>query len=144
MAQININSEAMKQWLQENNITAREVSERIGRSSGYMSKCIKEGHILDCAYRLLTDTYMLPYNMFIQPDEAPVPKAADNYAVSMAMAPGRIRFSITSDGNEIYYANAFIKGDTELDVMQAISYAAHLCYKFAQRDNLEVTDYEKK
>ena len=41
-------------------------------------------------------------------------------------------------GDEVIVgANAYIKGESQLDFVKAISYAAHMCYKFAEQTTLE-------
>lgn len=42
-----------------------------------------------------------------------------------------------SRGREICKAYSKVKGTRELDLMQAISYAAHMMYKFAEQKELD-------
>ena len=54
----------------------------------------------------------------------------------MDVRPDRVRLCVKYDGVEVHRAHALIKGDTELDLLQAVSYAAHMIYKLAQQNVL--------
>lgn len=53
------------------------------------------------------------------------------------MKPDRVRVGISHNGEELYSAWSRVNGDTETNLMQAISYAAHMCYKKAEQKELE-------
>lgn len=45
--------------------------------------------------------------------------------------------ALTFGDQELYAAWSRIKGNTELDLLQAVSYAAHLMYKLAEQQALQ-------
>ena len=51
------------------------------------------------------------------------------YSVKLDVYPKKVRFAVLFNGEEIMHAWSSIRGARELDLMQSISYAAHMCYK---------------
>ena len=47
-----------------------------------------------------------------------------------------VSIRIFHDGSQVTSAMAKLRGDSDLDVVQSISYAAHMCYKFAEQKDL--------
>lgn len=58
------------------------------------------------------------------------------YSIGLVVRPDRVRLTIRHEGQDILSAWSYIKGPDEADLMQAISYAAHLCYKLAEQNKL--------
>lgn len=59
------------------------------------------------------------------------------YSVNLDVNPDKVRLQILFDVAVIGSAYSKIKGDTETDLMQAISNAAHMIYKFSEQKRLE-------
>ena len=64
-------------------------------------------------------------------------RGASSYHLTLSVHPDKLRFGVSFGEEEIVYAWAQIRGDTELDLSKSISYAAHMCYKFAEQKNLK-------
>lgn len=53
------------------------------------------------------------------------------------VSPEKVVLHMYFQGTEICKAYSKVKGTRELDLMQAISYAAHMMYKFAEQKELD-------
>lgn len=62
------------------------------------------------------------------------------YSLTLQTKPDRVRLALCDGDKEIYYAWSKLRGSSELDLAQAISYAAHLIYKFSEQSNLGTED----
>ena len=62
---------------------------------------------------------------------------ASTYHLTLSVHPDRLRLGVSFGEEEMVYAWAKIFGDTELDLIKSISYAAHMCYKFAEQKTLK-------
>ena len=58
------------------------------------------------------------------------------YGITLDVRKEKLRMALTFGDKELYAAWSRIKGDTELDLLQAVSYAAHLMYKLAEQNQL--------
>ena len=59
------------------------------------------------------------------------------YTLGLDVSPERVVLHMYFQGTEICKAASKVKGTRELDLMQAISYAAHMMYKFAEQKELD-------
>ena len=62
---------------------------------------------------------------------------SDMYWLDLKYSHDRLKVQVMFGDEVIVGANAYIKGESELDFVKAISYAAHMCYKFAEQTTLE-------
>lgn len=74
-----------------------------------------------------------PKDVMERPHKAQEPTG---FSLDLMVKPDRVRVAVMHNGNELYSAFSKINGDTETKLMQAISYAAHLCYKLAEQKEL--------
>lgn len=58
------------------------------------------------------------------------------YTLGLDVSPKRVVLHMYFHGTEICNAAAKVKGTRELDLIQAISYAAHMMYKFTEQKEL--------
>lgn len=58
------------------------------------------------------------------------------YTLGLDVSPERVILRLYFQGTEICKAASKVKGTRELDLMQAISYAAHMMYKFTEQKEL--------
>ena len=58
------------------------------------------------------------------------------YTLGLDVSPKSVVLHMYFQGTEICKAAAKVKGTRELDLMQAISYAAHMMYKFTEQKEL--------
>lgn len=69
------------------------------------------------------------------PPAAPkkTPPSNAGYSVEVQLTDKTARFLVYKDGKLLESAYAAILDSSEISIMQAISYAAHMCYKFNQQ-----------
>lgn len=141
MKSIKIDVNELRKWVKETGLTQAEISRSLGGSISIIGNAIQRGHISEPFFQLL----ILKYG--INPErlkfKEPAPKAVSTvqpekgYATSVVVYPDKVRFAVAFDGDEIYHTYSRIKGKKEVDLIQAISYAAHMCYKQAEQKELE-------
>lgn len=145
MAQVKIDTGALRAWIASDGMTLQEVSGRIGRGKSYLANVVARGSMVESAYKMLCNVFCLPADAFIPAPCAPEkPQSTEGYTIGMDVKPDRVRLCVKFDGEEVHHAHALIKGDTELDLLQAVSYAAHMIYKLAQQNVLGGDENEKK
>lgn len=140
MKSIKIDVNELRKWVKETGLSQAEISRSLG-SISIIGNAIQRGHISEPFFQLL----ILKYG--ISPErlkfKEPAPKAVSTvqpekgYATSVVVYPDKVRFAVAFDGDEIYHTYSRIKGKKEVDLIQAISYAAHMCYKQAEQKELE-------
>lgn len=134
MQKIMINTSALRGWLKSNNLSQTEVSRSLG-SDSIIANTLSRGWMSDTFFQLLT----LKYNIapaLLELKSGPAKALSVGYSASIQVQPDKVLFAIDYNGEEIYHAYSKIKGDSELDLIQAISYAAHMCYKMAEQREL--------
>lgn len=67
----------------------------------------------------------------------PSPTAEVGWQTRIKTNPGRVSMTIYFNGVPVVEGLSRIKANTELDLMQAISYAAHMCYKLTEQKKLK-------
>lgn len=133
---IKIDGEKLKNALKKRGLTAKEVSESIGKNSNYITGCVCTGAISDAAMQLIEIKYQIPREEIKIIEKENLSNASPGFSLNLVVKPDRVRVSINHNGKEIYGAYARINGDTETRLIQAISYAAHMCYKQAEQREL--------
>lgn len=132
---IKIDREKTKKFARERGLKLDDMAYAIGRGTGYISSAFTNNGIPKATFDLLCRIYDVPPVTFL-PDPEPVaapPVLEGGYTTEISVQDGKVHFVVRNNGEEVASAFAYIKNDTELSVMQAISYAAHMCYKFAQQ-----------
>ena len=79
--------------------------------------------------RLVADLWLDPAKLLAS-DE---PEPTSGYTLDLDVADDRVSLTVLHDGKPVVYGKSYIKEQTETGIMQAISYAAHMCYKFAEQ-----------
>lgn len=131
---VKIDPDAFKAWLQDNGHRMNQLSMDLGKSASYLSGAICRGEIASQTLQLLALKYGLdPKDVMERPHKAQEPTG---FSLDLMVKPDRVRVAVMHNGNELYSAFAKINGETETKLMQAISYAAHLCYKLAEQKEL--------
>lgn len=147
MAYITIDSDSLRSWMSANNLSGNKLSAEIGHSHNYISNILMAGRMHDSAYNLFLRLFDLPQGSFVpkpkpkeKPKEKPVAEPKSGYRLELETQTDKVRLTLwfRAAGTDIEVAHAYsrIKGETELDLAQAISYAAHLIYKFVEQDRL--------
>ena len=67
----------------------------------------------------------------------PAPTAEVGWQTRIKTNPGRVCMTVYFNGVPVVEGLSRIKSNTELDLMQAISYAAHMCYKLTEQKKLK-------
>jgi len=74
------------------------------------------------------------------PVPVPSPMPSIGYALGLRVYPAFVSLALYEDSKMLKFAKAKIKNGekaSQLDVVQAISYAAHMLYKFMEQDAIE-------
>lgn len=140
---VKIDPQKMRNVLRDRGLTQAEVSEAIGKSKNYISVCICNGEISTTALELIRIKFGIAVKD-IAPEKKKEPEkkpdaeySLTGFSLSLLVKPDRVRVGISHNGEELYGAWSFVKGDAEKNLIQAISYAAHMCYKKAEQKELE-------
>ena len=126
--------------------TLRTVStDVLGRNDNYLTqafwKCAMPGEtvtMLCKKYGLRKEAYMQkpvpPKPVQMELDTAP--RKGWESTLSVNIGAGIVSLAFFKDGQKVASGRAKIFDSTEHGVMQAISYAAHMCYKFSEQREL--------
>ena len=119
------------------------VSEPLGYGKSFISNALHSGKMSPAANKLLAATYGIPENFFLAPDPPktalpPEPKDAqqggrDGYALRLQATDKQVFLLLEHDGEKVGSAYSKRKDSSEL----AISYAAHMIYKFCEQKTLQ-------
>lgn len=123
------------------------VSEALGYGKSFISNALHSGKMSRAANKLLAATYGVPENFFLAPDpmktaQPPEPKDAqqggqDGYALRLLTSDEQVFLLLEHDGEKVGSAYSKRKDSSELALTQAISYAAHMIYKFCEQKTLQ-------
>lgn len=146
-AYVKINAEAIRRHCVTNGCTMTDLARRMGRTQSYFSNVLARGSISASAYPLLVSVAGVDYDAFLARETPPKTEAQratthpdGQYSLTLQTKPDRIRLALCDGGKEISYAWSKLRGSSELDLAQAISYAAHLIYKFSKQRTLGTED----
>lgn len=141
MAYVQLNTAAMLDYMEIHGISGCDMSAMIGRSKNYVNRSIQNGRMLDAAYKILLERLGLPFDTFIKKDAQKAERAPAAsglpYALSLEVHSDKVFVALQFNGHELYHAYAKIRGDTEHDLVQSISYAAHMLYKMSEQEYLK-------
>ena len=136
---VEIDTSAPRAAVYDSGKTFALLSEEIGRCHSYLSVAVKKGRISEYAFRRLCVLLGVSEGALLKKKAVPPPQKAEaeavsgcetiGYSVKLAVYRKKVRFAILFNGEEIIHAWSSIRGARELDIMQSISYAAHMCYK---------------
>ena len=143
---VRIDTEALISWMDERGMTKAELSYEIGRSKNCISMVIAKGCMSTTVYDFLVRHFDLPYDAFLlkeetaaapKKDPTPGPKHND-YWLDLETYPDKLKLTLnfSSCGVDVEVAHAWccVRGNTEHDLVQAISYAAHMLYKISEQN----------
>lgn len=136
---VEIDTSAAREAVYDSGKTLAVLSEEIGRCPSYLSYAVNKGRIPEYAFRRLcvllgvSEGDMLKKQAVNPLQKAEVEAVSGRetigYSVKLDVFPKKVRFAVLFNGEEIIHAWSSIRGARELDLMQSISYAAHMCYK---------------
>ena len=146
---VKIDVEALERWLNSQPETQKALAEKIGRGQCFFSDIKRHGRMAAVVYNFFIRTFNLPDGTFIKKEHTPEPFVAppqssrtpreheDGYWLNLRYSPTSVKVQVMYKDESIIGAVAKIKGNTQLDFVQAISYASHMCYKFLEQKELE-------
>ena len=126
MKRIKVDIPAIKKYIRENGMTQVDV-------------CSCTGDMADYTYDLLIRELGAENGAFQKKEKAApqeVNRGGELYTLGLDVSPERVVLHMYFQGTEICKAASKVKGTRELDLMQAISYAAHMMYKFTEQKEL--------
>ena len=137
MKRINVDIPAIKKHIREHGMPQADVCRRIGRSANFLCGCT--GDMADYTYDLLVRELGVENGAFLKKEDVQPTKAnsgAGLYTLGLDVSPEKVGLHMYFQGTEICKAYSKVKGTRELDLMQAVSYAAHMMYKFTEQKEL--------
>lgn len=138
MKRIKVDIPAIKKHIQEHGMTQSYLCRRIGRSTNFLCPC--KGDMADYTYDLLIRELGVEYGAFQKKEDVQPTKPNSGvglYTLGLDVSPEKVVLRMYFQGTEICKAYSKVKGTREVDLMQAISYAAHMMYKFAEQKELD-------
>lgn len=136
---VEIDTSATREAVYDSGKTLAVLSEEIGRCPSYLSYAVNKGQIPEYAFRRLCVLLGVSEGDLLKKQAVTPPQKAESeavsgcetigYSVKLDVYPKKVRFAVLFNGEEIMHAWSSIRGARELDLMQSISYAAHMCYK---------------
>ncbi len=115
------------------------VSYELGVSSCYMSRACVNGEMSETVFNLFCLLYDLNCNDFIAHEEQTNNAASDQqegYHMRLSVTPTIVTVTAMFGNEVMYIGRSKVKGNSELDLMQAISYATHMIYKASEQKAL--------
>lgn len=140
---VSVDPDKVKTWLKNKGLTAAQVSTASGKSERYLSNCLQNREIPLTQVQLLEALYRLKVDDIAQtapPEETSKSKNCAGYQVAVNVYPQAVKFTILFEGKQIQCAWSRIKDNSEVSLFQAISYAAHMCYKLREQKAIEAED----
>lgn len=83
--------------------------------------------------KLITDYGFRPEHLIPQEtDSTPTPE----WSATIEVVGDRLKMTVSHNGEELVYGKSYVQDTDDLGMMQAISYAAHMCYKMVQQRSM--------
>ena len=83
--------------------------------------------------KLITDYGFRPENLIEQEtDSSPTPE----WSATIEVVGDRMKMTVSHNGEELVYGKSYVQDTDDLGMMQAFSYAAHMCYKMVQQRSM--------
>lgn len=132
------NAEKATAALEKSGLSAIDVSRRMGRCNSYLTSTLKKGAMPTAALSVFCDMLGISTDDLTKGPPSPSVSrpAYQSHGITLDVRKDKLRMALTFGDQELYAAWSRIKGDTELDLLQAVSYGAHLMYKLAEQQAL--------
>ena len=85
--------------------------------------------------RIVSEYRADPQELLPDPSEqetSPPPE----WSATIEVVGDRMKMTVSHNGEELVYGKSYVQESDDLGMMQAISYAAHMCYKMVQQKNM--------
>lgn len=136
---IDIDKNALKDAIRASGKNYTEMSNALGFCDSYISCSLNMGKMRESSVKLLC--YLLDIPISRIQKKAPITPeiaASGTYTARIDISGGKsLNMSLYFGDEKICEAYSKIKGHGKLDLMQAISYAAHMMYKITEQEELK-------
>lgn len=139
MAMIKINGAALREccraYAEYHGTTVSDMSEEMGYNRNFLSISAGRDAINAAAAKMLESMFGIGLEEYTAPA-----KPKDEWRVDWDIEPLKLKVCarILHNGEPVYYGYSRVKEPvTNMNIMQAISYATHICYKKAEQAALE-------
>lgn len=138
---MNIDPERLRNFAAKNG-GLKHISLQLGYCRSYLSNVADYGRMRLSVARQLSAMYGVPEDFF-RAREPEKPKAAapqvgqTGYALRLQATERQVFLLLEHDGEKVGSAYSKRKDNSELALVQAISYAAHMIYKFCEQQMLQ-------
>lgn len=138
---MNIDPERLRNFAAKNG-GLKHISLQLGYSRSYLSNVADYGRMRLSVARQLSAMYGVPEDFF-RAREPEKPKAAapqagqTGYALRLQATDKQVFLLLEHDGEKVGSAYSRRKDSSELALTQAVSYAAHMIYKFCEQQMLQ-------
>lgn len=136
MPGIKINSQALRDYLAQRDMKFTELSAAMGRTPAFISAVLGKGSVSAAGYKALCNTLGVSYGTFREENITPSPAPSDAYRLNLIYSDSKVLVQLMRGDQVVSGAWALVKEQTNVGFIQAISYAAHMMYKFAEQDGL--------
>ena len=138
---MNIDPERLRNFAAKNG-GLKHISLQLGYSRSYLSNVADYGRMRLSVGRQLSAMYGVPEDFFWarEPEKpkAAAPQAGQTgYALRLQATDKQVFLLLEHDGEKVGSAYSKRKDNSELALVQAISYAAHMIYKFCELKTLQ-------
>lgn len=137
---VKVDFQKMKAFLDNIGVTLTEASRKIGKSPAYLNAMSKNGEISKTAFMLFCMVYGCKKEDLIYQEPIKKPQSSmESYgwSIDLGVSPTVLTMRLKYGNDTVHTARSKIKGNTQLDLVQAISYAAHMIYKQEEQEVLE-------
>lgn len=138
---MNVDTDRLRSFAAENG-DLKHISLRLGYSRNYLSNVAACGRMRTAVAKQMSAMYGVPEDFF-RAREPEKPKAAapqagqTGYALRLQATDKQVFLLLEHDGEKVGSAYSKRKDNSELALVQAISYAAHMIYKFCEQKTLQ-------
>lgn len=130
-----LNTKRISEHLERIGMTLSDLSESMGHSPSYMSQALRQGKMPTSQYRLMCHVLRVDEDFF----NTPAPKM---YRLNLIYSDRKVCVQLMHGEEVVCGAWSLLKGDSQKDFIQAISYASHMMYKLAEQKQLDGEEKE--
>lgn len=131
MNTVKIDPDKLDEFLTGEGLTTQELSSELGFEKDYIKSVLNGEPMALPVWKLFQVLYALDDN-----ELSPDPDNSQRLSLSLNVMSDRVRIGLLENGVETDYAFSKIRGEREVDLIQAISYATHILYKNAEQRDL--------
>lgn len=134
---VKINPAELNEYLGKNSIRKSVLSKGMKRAPSFITSAISKGSMSETSYLALCEELGVAYGAFTVPADVPSAPPADVYRLNLVYSDSKVLVQLMHGEKVECGAWAIIRDQSLHGLVQAISYAAHMMYKFSEQNNLE-------